>query len=73
MVSGLSQNEGGFKALELFEEMRQGTTKPECFSSVCSWRAATWDCLISLALFQESSIMLSGTQGRRIVERHFTK
>ncbi|KAG6598529.1 hypothetical protein SDJN03_08307, partial [Cucurbita argyrosperma subsp. sororia] len=25
---------GGSKALELFEEMRQGTTKPECFSFV---------------------------------------
>lgn len=29
MISGLSQNGEGFKALELFEEMRQGTTKPD--------------------------------------------
>ncbi|XP_022144247.1 pentatricopeptide repeat-containing protein At2g33680 [Momordica charantia] len=29
MISGLSQNGEGRKALELFEEMRQGTTKPD--------------------------------------------
>lgn len=29
MISGLSQNGEGFKALELFEEMRHGTTKPD--------------------------------------------
>ncbi|XP_038884767.1 pentatricopeptide repeat-containing protein At2g33680 [Benincasa hispida] len=29
MISGLSQNGEGLKALELFEEMRQGTTKPD--------------------------------------------
>ncbi|KAL0557560.1 hypothetical protein IC582_006106 [Cucumis melo] len=29
MISGLSQNGEGLKALELFEEMRHGTTKPD--------------------------------------------